>query len=87
MSSKSTISQKLKVAQKKLMNSKIIFKAMRIFPLNTMSYNSKNINRKNQKIDFSFESALCASFMEMEAKLRGGGFCIFLLGTGPKYKL
>ena len=35
--------------------------------------NSKN---KIRKINFSFDSALCASFMKMGAKLRGGGLRI-----------
>ena len=35
--------------------------------------NSKN---KNFKIDFSFDSALCTSFMKMEAILEGGGLHI-----------
>ena len=41
-------------------------------------------NRKNQKMYFSFDSALCASFMKMGAKLRGED-CIFLLGTETKF--
>ena len=43
--------------------------------------NSKNENRNNRKIDFSFVSAHSASFMKMGARLRGGGVCISLVGT------
>ena len=35
---KSTMSQKLKVAQEKLMNLKIIVKAIRIFPVNLITF-------------------------------------------------
>ena len=45
--------------------------------------NSKN---KNRKIYFSYDSAHCASFMKMGAKLREGGVCISLLGTGPLFE-
>ena len=44
---------------------------------------SKN---KNRKIDFSFVSEHCASFIKRGLKLRGGwwgGVCISLLVTGP----
>ena len=51
-------------------------------------YNSKN---KNRKIDFSFDSAHCASFMNVGSKLKEGGengeVCISLVRkkqeTGP----
>ena len=49
---------------------------------------SKNVNRKNRKIDFSFHSALYPSFMRMGSKLmEGEGVCISLLGTGPSRTL
>ena len=32
-----------------------------------------NFSIKNRKMDFSFNSAHCASFMKMEAKLKEGG--------------
>ena len=35
--------------------------------------NSKNKNRNNQKINFSFDSTHCPSFMKMGSKLREGG--------------
>ena len=35
-----------------------------------------NPKNKNQKIDFSFDSAHCTSFIKMGAKLRGGGLYI-----------
>ena len=35
---KSTISQKIKVVQKKLMNKKIRFRALRIFPVNLVAF-------------------------------------------------
>ena len=34
---------------------------------------SMNKNRKNWKIDFSFDSAHCASFIKTGAKLKGRG--------------
>ena len=42
--------------------------------------NSKN---KIRKIDFSFDSAHCASFMKMRAKPRGGSAHPYL-GQGPR---
>ena len=33
---------------------------------------TRKINRKNRKINFSFDSAHCASFMKIGSKLRGG---------------
>ena len=41
--------------------------------------NSKN---KDQKINFSFDSALCVSIVKIGAKLRGG-VCITLVGKSP----
>ena len=46
--------------------------------------NSKNKNRKNRKIVFSFVSAHCVSFMKVGSKLRGG-VSISLVGTEPLY--
>ena len=40
----------------------------------------KNKNRKNRKIDFSFDSAHCPFFIKTGAKLRGGEVCISLVG-------
>ena len=41
-----------------------------------MNFND-NLKNKNWKIVFSFDSAYCASFIKMGAKLRGGGLHIF----------
>ena len=41
--------------------------------MNKIDYNSKNESRKNWKTDFSFDSALRASIINVGAKLRGGG--------------
>ena len=43
--------------------------------------NSKNTN---WKIDFSFVSGHCASFMIVGSKTEGGGVCVSLVGTEPK---
>ena len=51
------------------------------FSMNFHDY-LKNKNRKNGKINFSFDSAYCASFMKMGAKLRGGGSVYPYLGQG-----
>ena len=67
---KSTISQKLKVAQKKALES---------------CKQNNNSKYKNRKIDFSFVSAHCESFMKILPFLWGEGVCISLLGTGPYY--
>ena len=47
--------------------------------------NSKNRNRKKRKIDFSFDSALCVSFMKVGAKLRGGVSAYPYLGQGLSF--
>ena len=52
------------------------------FPMNFHD-NSKN---KNRKMDFSFDSALYASFMKMGVKLRGGSAYPYL-GQGPSYEI
>ena len=44
--------------------------------------NSKNNNRK---MDFSFDSAHCTSFMKVGSKLRVG-VRKSLVGTGPRYR-
>ena len=48
--------------------------------------NSKNKNWKNQKIDFSFDSAHCASFMKTGEKLRKGSAYPYL-GQGRSTEL
>ena len=42
-----------------------------------------NLKNKNWKIDVSFVSAHCTSFMKVGSKLRRGGVCISLVGTEP----
>ena len=42
-------------------------------------HNSKNKNRRNGKIDFSYDSALCAALMKMGAKLKGDVCISFLI--------
>ena len=55
-------------------------KDMHEFSINFQD-DSKN---KNQKIDFSFVSAHCASSIKTGSKLRGGvGICISLVGNNP----
>ena len=44
--------------------------------------NSKNKKRKNQKIDFPFDSPYCAYLMKMGAKLRERGSAYPNLGQG-----
>ena len=43
--------------------------------------NSENKNKKNQKIDFSFVSAHCASFMKVGSKRRGEGGSMHILSS------
>ena len=50
---KSAMSQKLKIAQKKLMNWKIIFWAMRIFPGNSAPFEQKKYLFKNLELIFA----------------------------------
>ena len=59
-----------------------IFRVMVIFVLKTANFRLIFRITRKLKIDFSFHSALCASFVKMGAKLRKG-VCISLLGTGP----
>ena len=54
-----------------------------LYPNFRWIFHDKSKN-KNQKIDFSFDSAHCASFIKNGAKLRGGGgVCISLVGKYP----
>ena len=69
---------------------RFIFLVMVIFVLKLPQFsmnfhdNLKNKIRKNRKIDFSFDSAHCASSIKTGAKLSGeGGVCIFLVGKRP----
>ena len=56
--------------------------------MNKINHNSKNKNQNNRKIDFSFISAYSASFIKIRSFFfKGGGGCISLLRTGPKYLL
>ena len=96
MYTKSIISQKLKVAQKKTHELKnnsqsnphiscgffqYFFWPVNFWSIvNTISHNSK---KKNRKIEFSFDSALCTSFMKIGAKLRGGGGLHILTSDRP----
>ena len=67
---KSTIFRKAKSRTKKFQGHKYAFIAQKKY-------------RKNRKIDFSFVSAHCASFMKVWPFLKGEGVCISLLGKGP----
>ena len=88
---KSTISQKLKVVQKKTQEQKIRFRTFRIFwdiifdhiwlvkTLRNCEHNQsqlKNKKCKNRKMYLSFVSSHCASFMKIWPPTS-------LLGTGP----
>ena len=52
--------------------------------VNTISHNSK---KKNLKYDFSYDSALCASFMKIWPLLRGGTSANPYLGRGKIIQL
>ena len=85
---KSIISQKLRIAQKKTFVRKMIVRSIRIFSVNLVKFEQhffceyfvtclatitqKTINWTNLMYDFSFVSAHCTSFMRGWPLLRGG---------------
>ena len=94
---KSVISQKLRIAQKKIIHAKNIAKSISISPVNLATFEQQQIfcsrmrsssaaynsKTKNRKYEFSSDSAHSPSFLQRYPLLLEGGTCISLVGKNP----